>query len=150
MWLRVGIESIKIMSGGDGGGGGDDDNDTDDEDKAWEAMVHEARLLVSKLRHQNNNNDDDDDDDDDDEKQREEVLVQALEQATASVAADEEFVAALGTANGHSLLMRLTCHPHDDVSSAAADALCACVDNCPPGRVVTLSFVEFIRTLLCV
>ena len=60
-------------------------------------------------------------------------LVAALEEATASVTFDEEFVAALGVANGHDLLMRLVSHPDESVAAAAAECICACVDAVPPG-----------------
>ena len=60
-------------------------------------------------------------------------LVAALEEATASVTFDEEFVAALGVANGHDLLMRLVSHPDESVAAAASDCICACVDAVPPG-----------------
>ena len=60
-------------------------------------------------------------------------LVAALEEATASVTFDEEFVAALGVANGHDLLMRLVSHPDESVAAAASECICACVDAVPPG-----------------
>ena len=58
-------------------------------------------------------------------------LVAALEEATASVTFDEEFVAALGVANGHDLLMRLVSHPDESVAAAAAGASARASTPCP-------------------
>jgi hypothetical protein len=83
------------MSGGGGSGGGDED-----EDEAWDAMVNEARALVSKLRnpqqqqqqpHQRKG--DEEEEEEEEQQQHERLLVAALEEVTARVAADEEFVA---------------------------------------------------------
>jgi hypothetical protein len=89
----------------------------------WEALVREARALASRLRAPPA----------DDDAGGDAFLVSALETVAARASEDEEFVAALGAARGHDALFRLVSHEREAVAALAADAVCACADNVPPG-----------------
>jgi|AntAceMinimDraft_5_1070358.scaffolds.fasta_scaffold110197_1 hypothetical protein len=65
-----------------------DGGDGSAEETAWAAAVAGARALVTILRSGGPPH----------ERHR---LVEALKEAAAAIASDQEFVAALGTANGH-------------------------------------------------
>jgi len=98
--------------GGGGGGCGSGESGSDEKrDAAAEAAAAEAAAAAAAAR-----------------------ILTALEEVTALVEDDEEFVAALGAAHGHGVLMRLVSHEDESVVAAAADAMCACTAACPPGR----------------
>jgi hypothetical protein len=97
--------------GGGGGGCGSGESGSDEKrDAAAEAAAAEAAAAAAAR------------------------ILTALEEVTALVEDDEEFVAALGAAHGHGVLMRLVSHEDESVVAAAADAMCACTAACPPGR----------------
>jgi len=91
----------------------------------WEALVREAREIASRLRAPPGA--------DDDAGGTPALLVSALETVAKRASEDEEFVAALGAARGHDALFRLVSHEREAVAALAADAVCACADNVPPG-----------------
>lgn len=101
---------------------------SDDPEASWDAAVDAAGAVVARVRAGVAAAASDPSD-----ARAAADLVAALEEATASVSLDEEFVAALGVANGHDLLMRLVSHPDESVAAAASDCICACVDAVPPG-----------------
>ena len=101
---------------------------SDDPEASWDAAVDAAGAVVARVRAGVAAAASDPSD-----ARAAADLVAALEEATASVSLDEEFVAALGVANGHDLLMRLVSHPDESVAAAASDCVCACVDAVPPG-----------------
>ena len=90
----------------------------------WEALVREAREIASRLRAPPGA---------DDDAGGDALLVSALETVAKRASEDEEFVAALGAARGHDALFRLVSHEREAVAALAADAVCACADNVPPG-----------------
>ena len=90
--------------------------------REWDDMVVQCAVLVDRLRTNNRAGDD-----------GAAELTRTLEEVTALIADDEEYVPALGAACGHDLLTRLVTHEVPEVASAAADAMEACSKHCPPG-----------------
>ena len=91
--------------------------------REWDDMVVQCAVLVDRLRTNNRAGDD-----------GAAELTRTLEEVTALIADDEEYVPALGAACGHDLLTRLVTHEVPEVASAAADAMEACSKHCPPAR----------------
>ena len=69
--------------------------------REWDDMVDRCRVVVDRLRTNNN---------------RAAGLTRTLEEVTALIADDEEYIPALGAACGHDLLTRLVTHEVPELS----------------------------------